>query len=308
MRLLSAVIFLICTQAYGMGKAGPKYLMVSLGDSITAGTFADTSMILNQEPPLGPWDPTRLSSLSSIGVDIPFLFENKATLSWSSGESIQSHFIHLKNYLALTDPDGVLTVANFSYPGDETKNLPGQVDRLLSEYASGGYQSLKYVTILIGADDACIQAPTINTRVNLEVAFARIAQISQSERIKVFVALLPPIPELGRDEIRYHNTLGYFTCEYIRNKVIKECNPVLYSNNTDDFLAKMADIDERNNQIRQAVENAAAQFKNLDLFIGKTLEHHNLALEYLAADCFHPNRSGQEQLSEKLWQEQPWFK
>jgi lysophospholipase L1-like esterase len=31
-------------------------------------------------------------------------------------------------------------------------------------------------------------------------------------------------------------------------------------------------------------------------------------LDFLAADCFHPNAAGQADFAERLWADQPWFK
>jgi hypothetical protein len=86
LRFLGLGSMFFASSAFG---ADPNYLMVSLGDSITAGAFANTST--QQALPLdGP-----LSNLLNLNNDLSegllwSAVDNQATYSWASGQLIQS--------------------------------------------------------------------------------------------------------------------------------------------------------------------------------------------------------------------------
>jgi len=183
-------------ESHAMGKARKKpYLMAVLGDSISAGSLADVPIPLQGTPE------EKVRKWADEGVSAQLVITNKSTYSWASGLKIRSQYRLLRTWLQKNDPGRRLDVLNVAWPGDRAVDLPAQVERVVEAMASGRYESLYYVTLLIGANDACASAqgtPLVKMREQLMQALTRLSSIRQSEPIRVFVVGIPRIPDLGK--------------------------------------------------------------------------------------------------------------
>jgi lysophospholipase L1-like esterase len=292
------LLILLPISSHGMGKRAKVDLMAAAGDSITAGTLADTSSNPVHQ---------RTSELSAHDFHSNFLYQNKDSFSWASGTWINSHFVRLRDYLKNRDPGVELEVLNVAIPGNETQDLGSQADRILSAMNSGAYSQLRYLTLMIGANDTCDAVKPEAAAVHLRRFFEKIAEIRQQEKIRILVSGLPPIPILGKEEVLRHKTAGFFTCEYIRNRVFHFCKGMTAWEDEKEFERKMGEILAFNETIRSVIREIETAHPHLDIAFSETFTRYDIPLNFLALDCFHPNRSGQEEISRFLWEDQPWF-
>ncbi len=305
--LLAACGFAFWPQGdvYAFGKARKKpYLMAVLGDSISAGSLADVPIPLEGTPE------ERVRKWADQRVDSNRVITNKHTYSWASGTKIRSQYRLLGSWLRKNEPGRALEVLNMAWPGDQAVDLAPQVERVVETMESGRYESLYYVTLLIGANDACGSksgTPIPKMRVQLLAALARLASIRQNDPIRVLVVGIPRIPDLGEDAIRNHITLFGLSCKTVRNNILKFCNPRLLWNNWDEYGDSMQIVENVNRLLQSVATEARAQFPNLDLRYTSRLYHLSIPIDIMAADCFHPGKKGQEQLSLEVWKDQPWF-
>jgi lysophospholipase L1-like esterase len=116
-----------------------RYLMGAMGDSITAGFIANTHVhtlatdyVLNFPP-----------------------FTHKTSDSWASGKSIASHYFQLEKSLEQSGDTTPVDVLNVADPGDVVHDMIGQAKQIKAAMDSGKYESLKYLVLFIGANDAC---------------------------------------------------------------------------------------------------------------------------------------------------------
>ena len=284
-----------------MSLPTPKYLMASLGDSMTAASLADTQLT-SPHLPVTPQD-----------VQEKVLYENKATFSWASGEKTSSHFMRLKDYMIQHHQPGTLEMFNIAVPGNTTINLEQQAKSVAEQFKTGKYASLKYVTILMGNNDACSSASPVGTPDaafydNFMKGLTRLSEIQQTERIRVLVSGIPRIVDLGRPAIQNTEVFPGMSCHKLRDQILKFCNPLTAWVTEAEYRARLAVVTSRNELIERIVHDASLRYPNLDFHF--TDAPFNLSLEpsVLAIDCFHPNESGQAMLASVLWNDQPWFK
>lgn len=290
------VVALALVLSPSLSQAETKYLVASLGDSITSASLANTSLEKIKEFEGREW-----------------LWENKKTYSWASGLKLPSHFYFLQSFISRRRNPGRLYMLNVSNPGSTTYDIPGQVDQVVRAMATGEYAQLKYVTLLIGANDVCSPesasgTPLEKMRVNLETAFAKLASIPTRERIPVMVSSIPKVPDLGKPEIRNHRVVLGVTCGGIHDKVLSYCRKQVLWKSLDEYRQNLKIIDSRNDLLRALAFNAARQYPSLSIHYSNTVFEYELTPDLLAIDCFHPNRKGQEKLSRLLWADQPWFR
>lgn len=281
------------------------YLMAAMGDSLTAGTFADTTtqtrISLNDIPSLFEPD---------------FLYKNPRTLSWSSGLVIGSHYLRLQDWLSKHDAsNGGLEILNTAVPGEKSRGLLAQVQRVLDEYKSGRYASLKYVTVTIGGNDACAThgqvVPNEEFKKNVFSALQSLATIRQSEPIRVLFSSIPNVPDTAVPSIRQTLTLGGLTtCRWARRHIFTYCSSLTSWQTPAEYRQAVAKVAEKNRAIQEIIQEASSkpEFSRLDLRFGPSVAQAPITPPLLGIDCFHPSQRGQEQFSEKLWQDQPWFK
>lgn len=311
--LLPTLALLIATLQIGAIRSSladpPKRLLMGvMGDSISAATLADLPI-----PWASPAPPEeQIRRWAAQEKDPRFIFENKRTFSWASGRKISSHYLKLLNWLRRNGELRPLDVLNAAYPGNKSGDLDGQVKQIVKAMQSGKYAALKYVTLLIGANDACSTTtpsgvPPETVQANILSTLKQLSAIQQDEPIRVIVVGIPRIPDLATSAYRDASTIFGLSCETVRNKVLNFCNSLLLWNTPAQYEMEMQIIDDINRAIRLTVIQANAVYPNLDVVYSNRLYDLSIPLNVLAVDCFHPNWYGQSAISDQIWMDQPWF-
>lgn len=272
--------------------AEDRVLMASLGDSLTAASLATTSL--------------------SEGTNKDRA-KNKETLSWASGTQIASHFVRLGEWMRSHGDTRTLEVLNVATGGNTTSQLEAQAKLVAAKMAEGAHQSLAYVTILIGGNDVCdgwqpSSASRERVTGNLKRALAVLNAIPNPEPIRVFLSSVPRIPDIGVVEIMRHPTRARITCETLHRRALNVCDPMILWSTEAGYQSRVKIVDAMNTILRSIATSSSTEFPNLDLAYGASVYQQPVSPALLAADCFHPSRLGQEQLSQAAWSDQPWFR
>ncbi|MFI6316276.1 GDSL-type esterase/lipase family protein [Nonomuraea sp. NPDC050556] len=211
--------------------------------------------------------------------------------SWSAGDNagVRSHYVRL----AELGPSVKGHNLNFAAPGATSADLMGQVERAIAAKAG-------YVTILIGAQDACVRTekqmtpvPVFQRRVDEAFAALRVGLPG----VRVFVASIPDMRRLwaaGKD----HPIARTFWA------VAKICQTML-ANPTS---VKAKDVDRRA-RVRGRLADYNAVFAEACADFGPRCRTDDGAvfaypftLDQISKwDFFHPNAEGQRLLAEKTF-------
>ena len=190
--------------------------------------------------------------------------------------------------------------------------MPGQMEKLVEEMKSGQYKGLKLVTISMGGNDICTTDGGAGTeekvyREHLKHAFQILSTIQQEEPIRVFYTGLPNIPDLGRQEILEMKTIQGISCNQFRTSGHNSCVNLLNYQDPEQYQQAVDKVIAMNEVLRAVVNEAAVEYKNLDIRFGTRFFETEVKPEWLAIDCFHPNKPGQEELARITWEDQDWF-
>lgn len=328
------VIFLTTLQSIilhssnAFAKDPEQDLMLTVGDSISAGFMASTSAVPNtsspnldaevSDPLLFPIAPNLVSPFPRHNIPkwkfiIAQIFNHKEDLSWSSGDQIDSHFQYLKNYLAAHEPNTTLTAANVASSGAQTADLPGEAEAILDIWNTHRYDKIRYMTFMIGNNDACIDwvsggVPDNDITTSIKQFFSTISVIKQSEPIHVLVSALPKIPDLAFPEIFNYPVAANKSCRAEAMNTVKYCNPLLDWTTPTEYANRVDIIARKNAAIKKAISEIAEQYPQFDFSFSDSLFSYKPNINLIANDCFHPNELGQSAISKLLWTDQPWFK
>ena len=282
-------------------NSGKTYLIGAIGDSLTAATLADTS--------------ATETSLRNIGLpeieNVRSLYQNKSTLSWVSGQDIDSHLNLYTKYLRAHGDNTPVQVLNEAVPGATSDEIASQVSDIVAAAQASGAPMLKYVTLMIGANDACKDGSGGPTNEQfygyVMAALKNLATIQEAEPVRVLVSSIPNIPVLNRPEIRDFTTVDDLTCGYVRQSVLGFCDSMLSWTTPDELALKEKVVDDKNQVLRQVVSDAQKAFPNLSIQFSESFHNYNPQIGDLAEDCFHPTGASQAKISSNLWADQPWF-
>lgn len=210
--------------------------------------------------------------------------------SWSTGagNGVTSHFERLQ----ALDPT-MSAAYNHARTGAKVAELPGQASDAV---ASG----VGYVTVLIGANDACTSSedtmtPVTEFRDDVEDAMQALA--TGLPDAKILVASIPDIYrlwEVGKDS----SSARYAWATY------DICQSML-----DDPTSTHADDEARRQRVRQRVIDYNTQLEEVCAAYGENCRYDGGAtfsypfeLDHLSGwDYFHPNTTGQNILAEETW-------
>lgn len=283
-------------------------VMASLGDSITAGAFADTAATLPTSFFPGLFNLLNLTEVFRQKA-IETLVENKELWSWASGVGVSSHFMRLKKYLKSTTGSNDLQVVNMAVSGSVASDVVEQARHFATAMMESPSTEIKYVTILIGANDTCDGVSPEETASSMEKAFDVLASIPQKKPVRILVSSVPQIDQLGENKIKKHITGNFLlSCEVVRSKLLKFCNNITHWSNDSEHEANAMKVQQTNLLLESSVNAARLKHANLDIQFSNALSQEDLKFNVLASDCFHPNIAGHQQIAEKLWNDQPWFK
>lgn len=293
---IAFLLSFVSSSANAQESAPKKYLMAAMGDSITAGFFANTHI-----QDLAP----------DFTLNFP-PFTHKSSDSWASGKSIYSHYVLLEKALRESGDLTSVDMLNASVPGDRAHNMIAQAKRIKEAMQSGKYESLKYLVLLIGANDACAKeapfgAVEYKMRESLKNAFEILSQIEQNEPIRILIAGLPKIPDLARIDVTHSKTIFGLNCRFFRDDLLKSCDPLLNWKSNEEYESRVVIVEHTNKILQEAAADANASHPNLQVVFTDELFSTPIQPDFLAIDCFHPSREGQETISQTLWAQQPWF-
>jgi lysophospholipase L1-like esterase len=173
-----------------MGRKPAPHLIVALGDSITVGTFSNTTSSpfrTRSQEPLSralmfsasseetstfsapdedgwaeAWRRVRSEGLHAL---LSPLIYNQSTHSWATGRFLDSHEVRIRRAWKSRGQDpSRLKSLNFAVPGVEASGLIEQATRLIAHLAAATLESggespqIEYLAMTIGANDICTSA------------------------------------------------------------------------------------------------------------------------------------------------------
>ena len=207
--------------------------------------------------------------------------------SWSTGttSSVNSHYLRLA-------PKGTLLAYNDAKTGAKMSALAGQAGSAVAQGAD-------YVTVLLGANDACTSSESTMTSVGTFDAQVRqgLAVLAQRPSTYVFVASIPDIKRLwqvGKDSSSARTAWSLFgICQSML------ANP--RSTTTSD-VARRDRVQQRVRDYNGVLAKACADYGDHCRYDGGTVFGYPFALSQLSTwDYFHPNTSGQAVLAQVTW-------
>lgn len=294
-----------------LGDDAPLPYMVTVGDSITAGLFANYSI---DNPPSSE-TLSYLAFLALVGpsksrTDRVHEAFKRTDMNWASGDNpydfVDSHYERLREYI----PD--LGKIDFAHSGDTTNELESQFQKLFKEIKRRGVEPL-YVIMLMGANDLCAsEIKDVTTkkdfRKNVETALASL--LVQTENTKVLVSSVPNIFALQTHKNEY--VYGYILdpqavvkCKDIWENLIPVCKTATMSSNRNRFKLMQKQLKGYNEILEETVYNLSIQFPERVRF-SQAAYNQEILREDLSFDCFHPSEYGQSHLAEEIWRDGFW--
>ncbi|TDE58458.1 SGNH/GDSL hydrolase family protein [Nonomuraea mesophila] len=225
----------------------------------------------------------------STGFNACGLYVSCPSRSWSSGDNreVSSH------YLRLSRLSGTLHNLNFAVPGSTSADLLGQVKKAVEAKAD-------YVTILIGAQDACVRTeqamtPVSTYRARLDRALQELR--SGMPGARVFFASIPDLRRLWRAGKDNPLARSFWTLGRI-------CQTMLAKPRS----AKRADK-QRRSRVRERVmaynreaARACAAYGPSCRTDGGAVFSFPFTLDHVSKwDYFHPSTAGQRVLAEQTY-------
>jgi lysophospholipase L1-like esterase len=240
------------------------------------------------------------------------LFDHKKTYSWASGESISSHYLKLRDFFAKTDPTITLEARNVAYAGAMSSDLARQATVLVSIWKNEKFNVVPYITLLIGANDVCLdtQYGTVSdAQVSAHILgfFKILSTIHQDEPIHVLISSIPKIPDLGSPAVLNNVLPSKLTCEQVQIQRDQLCNPLTVWNSPEQYQKNVSVIAHYNALLQALAVEVPALYPQFQVAYSDAFYHQAIVVDHLAKDCFHPNRSGQLEISDRLWDDQPWW-
>jgi len=288
--------------------------MVTIGDSITAGLYAQTD--LGENAPSPAW----LAYLSAVAAAAGETFEEKAAavhnefkrfdLSWASGDQpndvVYSHFERLLQLF----PD--LEKVDFAHAGDKSRHLFPQTTKLIEEMWDRGYEPV-YITFFMGGNDLC--APTVEEVTSLEEYRNNVRQslsliMNSTFETKVLVSSIPNVHGLlEHSDVQINGFPGNpdaaTTCEDMWNDLVPVCLTGTGHQPREVEEAMREQLRQYNVILEEVVDDLSVY--NLGRIKFSPVSYKSDILrEDLAFDCFHLSEFGHARFSEATWEEGFW--
>ncbi|WP_182873456.1 MULTISPECIES: GDSL-type esterase/lipase family protein [unclassified Microbispora] len=205
--------------------------------------------------------------------------------SWSSGDNAGVH----SHYLRLLASDHAIKGhnLNFAVPGSTSAALPGQARHAVREKAD-------YVTVLIGAQDACVgsekeMTPVPVFRQHIDEAFA----VLRPTGARVFVASIPDIERLWRIGKGNGWARAFWAVGHICQAML--ANP---RSTAKKDQARRDRVRERVMDYNEQLREACALYGPACRYDGGAVFSYPFTLKEVSGwDYFHPNADGQRALA-----------
>ena len=263
--------------------------------AVLAVTAAGPAQAARKPGPTATGYPASIASLGDSitrGFNANGWYSDWPARSWSTGTDagVNSHLLRLRKYNSTTAYNNART-------GAKMTELAGQASSAVSQKA-------EYVTILLGANDACTETEAQMTSVadfSAQFKAGMDTLAAQAAPPKVLVASIPDIHrlyEVGRTSSSARSAwAAYGICQSML------ANPQ---------STNQADVDRRT-RVRQRVVDYNAQLASVCStytfckYDGGAVFGYPFTLNQLSTwDYFHPNTSGQAVLATQTWKAGYW--
>ncbi|MEO3745901.1 SGNH/GDSL hydrolase family protein [Plantactinospora sp. B5E13] len=266
-----------------------RSVLLAAAALVTAASLGAASLAVPASADPGPPPASMASMGDSItrGFNACGWYVDCPSRSFSTGtdSSVNSHYLRIRT----TNPAINGNNHNVSESGAESADMPGQADAAVA-------RTVGYVTMLIGANDACASSesgmtPVATFRANIDTALGRLKAGLPNAR--VFVISIPDIQRLwsvGRGDLAARTAWSLFGI----------CQSMLASPTSN----AQADVDRRT-RVRQRVidyntqlAQACSAYGANCAFDGNAIFNYPFSLNQLSGwDYFHPNTAGQQVLA-----------
>ncbi|MFF0578207.1 SGNH/GDSL hydrolase family protein [Streptosporangium saharense] len=253
----------------------------------------------------GPWRPAVVAALGdsiSAGFNACGWYVSCRSRSWSTGDDVgvQSHYMRL---LDLDAGPALGSNVNLAVPGTTSAGLAAQVEQAVERRAD-------YVTVLVGAQDACASQERLMTPVSVyerRVAGALATFRRSRPGGRVFLASVPDLKRLwrvGRDNLIAR---GFWA--------IGRICPTMLAKAASEAPADRARRDRVRARVaayNTALSRICTAYGPACRFDGNALFDCPFTLNHVSKwDFFHPNAAGQRLIAQRTypvvrdWFEQP---
>jgi lysophospholipase L1-like esterase len=210
--------------------------------------------------------------------------------SWSAGDNseVNSHYLRLLGRSSVIKGHNL----NFAVPGTTSAGLAGQAAEAVARHAS-------YVTILIGAQDACVgterdMTPVATFRRRIDEAMDVLRSSMDTMPARVFVASIPDLQRLWR--IGKDNAIAKVFWAVGRVCPSMLANPASTAKKDQARRERVRGrVMDYNDQLAQACAGYGPECR----FDGGAVFSYPYTLKMISPwDYFHPNSAGQRALAE----------
>ncbi len=207
-------------------------------------------------------------------------------INWSTGtrssKMVNSHALRLRELM----PETSIGTKNFAISGSKSADVVKQAKHLAKF-------SPDYATVLVGANDVCAWSTDHDAQLaeyESDIRTILKTLISSNDDVKILVSAIPNMPLL-RD-------LGAANGCQSRWNTLHICPALLGANRTDEERKAFA---ERWQDANQVLARVSSEFPVNVKFASSIAEPVFKISHVSRLDCFHPNVSGQDFLSEMTW-------
>ncbi len=313
--LLVLVLIANGQTAFAFGPRAPKekspsqtpLSMATLGDSITAGAFANYKLDSWKNPlefmlilrkVLGAYTSGDLQKIEA------------RDLVWGTGDNSRSIVnSHAKRLAALNRSSKKFMAYNGA---QSTKTSADVLEEQLEPMFSWSRENLgqgapDYVAILVGANDLCSPLDESPVTVadyesNVEKIVTQIFEANpQSE---VLISEIPNISQLWdrHRDYKISNFRGARTCSELWNQT-KFCDNFLRGNEENRAVASRT-LQQYNVVLSRVVARRSAEGQKIRFAPG--VYDSPIDAKDISVDCFHPSQEGQKQIADVTWQSTAW--
>ncbi|GAA1961212.1 GDSL-type esterase/lipase family protein [Microbacterium deminutum] len=246
--------------------------------------------------------PASITRMAALGDSISQALMTCSSLSgcpvnsWSTGStaSVNSHLLRLKAAGATS-----IVGYNDAVTGSQSSALDGQARNAVSST-----QAAQYVTIEIGANDACTRTvaamtPTATFKANVQAALTTLNSVKNPPQ--VFVASVPSLQRLY--DVNKSSLSARFTWSLLGICQSMLANPT--STRAADVQRRAA-VQQRVNEYNQALSDVCTPAMNC-LYDGGAIANYAFARSDISTrDYFHPSLSGQANIAAVTWPKTQW--
>jgi lysophospholipase L1-like esterase len=266
--------------------------------SVTVLLFATTALVAGLSPASGATQPPFPDSMAAIGdsitraTDVCCFYGDHPRKSWSTGSASDSIVSHYERILA-NNPGMAGHGHNDAKAGAKMADAAGQASAAVSQQA-------EYVTILLGANDACASSAEKMTPVedfrNQFQAGMDTLQAGLPAGAHIFVSSIPNIHRLW--QVLHTNPLAQAVWW-----AAKICQSMLSPyNSREDRLRVLARVEAYNG----VLDEVCGQYP-ICRFDGHAVFNYQFTAGHVSRlDYFHPNVSGQATLASITWARSWW--